>query len=124
MFYIVTSEVAISVKTMTTVTEAKRIKMLRMNVMTTIAVMMKLMTFALAVTSIINCQHTSTASIRMLSAPTINARKEIINSRTAVRKAVIYIRKRIQKKTSPTRATKRSRFSCAISLQSKFLLTA
>ena len=123
MFYIVTSEAAISVKIVTAVTEAKRIKMLKMNVMTTIAVMMKLMTFAFAVTSIINCQHTSTASIKMLSAPTINARKEVINSKTVVRKTVIYIKKRIQKRTSSTRATKRSRLSCVTSSQSKFLLT-
>ena len=123
MLYIVTSKIAILVKAVTIVIEAKKIKMLKMNVMTTITVMMKLMTFALAVTSIINCQHTSTVPIRMLSAPTINARKEIISSRTVVRKTMIYIRKKVQKRTSPTKATKRSRLSCATSFQSKFLLT-
>ena len=123
MLYIVTSKIAILVKIVTIVIEAKEIKMLRMNVMTTIAVIMKLMTFVLAVTSIIDCQHTSIVSIRMLSAPTINARKEIISSRTVVRKTMIYIRKRIQKRTNSTRATKCSRLSCVTSFQSKFLLT-
>ena len=123
MLYIVTSKAAIFVKIVTIVIEIKRTEMLRINVMTTITVMMKLMTFALAVTSIIDCQHTSTVSIRMLSVSTINARKKIISSRTAVRKAVVYIRKRMQKRTSSTRATKCSRLSCVTSSQSKFLLT-
>ena len=123
MLYIVTSKIATFMKIVKIVIEAKRIEMLKMNIMTTITMMMNLMTFALAVTPIINCQHTSTAPIKMLSAPTINVRKKIISSRTAVRKAVIYIRKKVQKRTSPTRATKRSRLSYATSPQSKFLLT-
>ena len=123
MLYIITSKIAILVKIVKTVIETKEIEILKMNVMTTITMMMNLIIFAFAVTSIINCQHTSTASIRMLSASTINARKKIISSRTVVRKTMIYIRKRFQKKTSSTRATKRSRLSCVTSPQSKFLLT-
>ena len=65
--------------------------------MTTITVMMKLMIFVLAVTSIINCQHINTVSIRMSFVSTINARKKIINSRTAVRKTMIYIKKNLKK---------------------------
>ena len=94
MLYIVTSKIAIFMKIVKTVIEAKRIKMLKMNVMTTIIIMMNLMIFALAVTSIIDCQHTSIVSIKILSASTINARKEIISSRTVVRKAMIYIKKK------------------------------
>ena len=123
MLYIITSKIAIFVKIVKIVIEAKRIKMLKMNVMTTITMMMNLMTFVFVVTSIINCQYINTVSIRMLSASTINARKEIISSRTVVRKTMIYIKKRVQKKTNSTRATKRSRFSCVTSFQSKFLLT-
>ena len=123
MLYIVTSKIAIFVKIVKIVTETKKIKMLKMNVMTTITVMMNLMTFVLVVTSIINCQHTNTVLIRMLFASTINARKKIINSRIAVRKAMIYIKKKFQKRISSTRATKRPKLSCVTSPQSKFLLT-
>ena len=123
MLYIVTSKVAILVKIVKIVIDSKKIEMLRMNVMTTITMMINLMIFVLAVTSIINCQHISTASIKMLFASTINVRKEVISSRTAVRKTMIYIRKKIQKKTNSTRMTKRSRLSCVTSPQSKFLLT-
>ena len=89
MLYIVTSKAAIFVKVVKIVIEAKRIEMLKMNVMIMITVMMNLMIFVFAVTSIIDCQHTSIVSIRILSASTINARKEVISSRTVVRKAVI-----------------------------------
>ena len=65
-----------------------------MNVMTIIIIMIKLMTFVFAVTSIINCQHTNIVSIKMLSASMINARKKIINSKIVVRKTMIYIKKK------------------------------
>ena len=122
MLYILISKIAIFVKIVKIVIDAKKIKMLRMNIMTTITMIMNLMTFALAVTSIINYQHTNTVSIKVLSASTINARKKIINSRIVVRKTMIYIRKRVQKRTSSTKTTKRSRFSYVTSFQSKFLL--
>ena len=112
MLYIVISKAAILAEAVKAVIEAKKIEMLRMNVMTTISVMMKLMTSAIAVTSIISYQHTSTVSIRILLAPTINARKEVIDSRTVVKKTVVCIRKRRQKKTSQT---KRLRLSFATS---------
>ena len=122
MFYIVTSKIAILVKIMKIVIDAKKIKILRINVMTTITMMMNLMIFVFVVTSIINCQHINTVLIKILFVSTINVRKKIISSRTAVRKTIIYIRKRIQKRTSSTKAIKRSRFSCVTSFQSKFLL--
>ena len=77
------------------VIEARKIKILEMNVMTTITIMMNLMTFVLVVTSIINYQYINIASIKILSASTINAKKEIINLKTVVRKTMIDIRKKI-----------------------------
>ena len=64
-----------------------------MNVMTTISMMMKLMIIIIVVISIIDCQYTNIASIKILSASTINAKKEIISLKIVVRKTMIYIRK-------------------------------
>ena len=59
--------------------------------------MMNLMIVAFAVISIIDCQYINIASIRMLSASTINTRKKIISSRTVVRKTMIYIKKKFKR---------------------------
>ena len=123
MFYIVISKIAIFVKILTAVIEAKKIKMLKMNVMITISVMIKLMIIVIVAISIINCQYTNIVLIRMLSASTINIRKEIISSRTAVRRTMIYIGKTNQKRISLIRATKRSKLQYVTLRQSKSLLT-
>ena len=95
MLYIVTLKIAIFVKIVKIVIEVKKIKMLKINVITTIIIMINLMIFVFVVTSIINCQYTNIVSIKMLSASTINARKKIINSKIIIRKTIIYIRQKL-----------------------------